>query len=300
MSSWSETSYHDDAIDVRTLLATLWVRRLPILAATIVSTVLFGVSAFIMTPIYRAATVLAPVDANASDMGLLNSALGQLGGLAALAGINIGGSHSQAEESLAVLRSREFTEAFIREHDLMPELFHRKWDERRRTWRDADDAPTPAEAWKFFDRKVRRISQDKKTGLITLQIEWRDPVKAATWANALVERLNAEIRARAIVRTNASVGYLQKELESTVALDTRAAINRLMEAQINQRMFANVTKEYALRAVDRALPPDRKDRVRPRKAMMLVGGMLLGLLMGAAFAYLTARWSAPRMRIEKT
>jgi uncharacterized protein involved in exopolysaccharide biosynthesis len=293
VSSWAESSDGDDAIDVRELVATLWTRRWHILVATVVSTVLFGVAAFVLTPIYRAAVVLTPVNQEADGMGLLNSALGQLGGLAALAGIQLGGGNAQTEESLAVLRSRQFTEEFIREQDLMPELFHRKWDEGRRAWRDPDDPPTLAEAWKFFDRKVRRISQDKKTGLITLQVEWRDPAKAAAWANLLVERLNGEMRARAIAKTNASVGYLQKELEGTAAVDTRAAINRLMEAQINQRMFANVTKEYSLRVVDRALPPDRKDKVRPKRAMMLIGGMLVGLLIGATFAYVAAKWSRP-------
>jgi uncharacterized protein involved in exopolysaccharide biosynthesis len=254
-----------------------------------------------MTPIYRAATVLTPVNQDADGMGLLNSALGQLGGLAALAGIQLGGGNQQTEEALAVLRSRQFTEEFIREQNLMPELFYKKWDESRRAWRvDAKKVPTPAQAYKFFDRKVRRVSQDKKTGLITLQVEWRDPAKAAAWANLLVERLNAEMRARAIAKTNASVGYLQKELEGTVAVDTRAAINRLMEAQINQRMFANVTKEYALRVVDRALPPDLKDKVRPKRAMMLIGGLLAGLLLGAAWAYVTAKWSRPRAPARET
>lgn len=99
-------------------------------------------------------------------------------------------------------------------------------------------------------------------------------------ANELVARLNREMRARAIARTSESVKFLQKELEDTAAIDTRQAINRLMEVQINQRMYANVTEEYALRVVDRALPPDRKDRLRPMRILMLVLGVLVGLVVG--------------------
>lgn len=294
MSSWAEIPPVDDAIDLREVAATLWKGRWLILCVSVASTAAFGVAAFMMTPIYQASTVLTPVNMEADGMGLLSSAVGQLGGLAALAGIQLGGANSQTEESLAVLRSRQFTEEFITEHNLMPELFYRKWDASAGAWRVAPDkVPTLAEGAKFFDRKVRRVSQDKKTGLITVQVGWCDPAKAAAWANLLVERLNAEIRARAIAKTNASVGYLQKELEATVAVDTRAAINRLMEAQINQRMFANVTKEYALRVVDRALPPDRKDKVRPKRAMMLIGGMLAGLLVGVGYVYAAAKWLRP-------
>ncbi len=55
------------------------------------------------------------------------------------------------------------------------------------------------------------ISRDRKTGLITVQIDWRDAVKAARWGQyEIVARLNAEMRSRAIQSTNASVGYLEK------------------------------------------------------------------------------------------
>jgi uncharacterized protein involved in exopolysaccharide biosynthesis len=128
---------------------------------------------------------------------------------------------------------------------------------------------------------VRTVTHDKKTDLVTVAIEWPDAAAAARMANELIARLNAEMRERAIVRTNAAVGYLQKELEATTAVDTRAAISRLMEAQINQRMYANVTQEYSLRVIDRAMPSDPKDVARPKKLMLLALGVTLGFALGA-------------------
>src|SRR5207249_4949688 len=121
---------------------------------------------------------------------------------------------------LAVLRSREFTQGFILDQDVMPDLFAGRWDIASKRWKGTESEwPTPAEAVKYFDRAVRNIMRDTKTGLVTVQIERRDPVKAALWANELVARLNAEMRARAIASTNASVGYLEKELSSTAAVE---------------------------------------------------------------------------------
>jgi uncharacterized protein involved in exopolysaccharide biosynthesis len=188
-----------------------------------------------------------------------------------LAGIDFGSSGTNVEESLAVLRSREFTEAFIREENLLPVLFG------GRQFGGKD--PTLARAYRYFDGEIRAIGRDTRSGLITVQIEWRDPVLAASWANALVARLNAEMRARAIAKTNAAVGFLEKELAATTIVDTRAAISRLMEAQINQRMLANVTQEYALRVVDRAIPPDEDDPVRPRRLFLAVISGAVGLLL---------------------
>jgi uncharacterized protein involved in exopolysaccharide biosynthesis len=54
-----------------------------------------------------------------------------------------------------------------------------------------------------------------------------------------------------------------------------------MEAQINQRMYANVTQEYSLRVIDRAMPSDPKDVARPKKLMLLALGVTLGFALGA-------------------
>jgi uncharacterized protein involved in exopolysaccharide biosynthesis len=272
----------DGELDLRVVVARLWAGRKWIAASAALSAVVFVVVAFLITPVYRSAAVALPVSADEAGMGGLGSALGQLSGLASLAGIQLGGESSKLEEALAVLRSRQFTEKFIADEQLMPQLFPRKWDARAGKWTVApNEAPTLADGYKKFNGKVRTVSHDKKTNLVTVAIEWPDPVAAARMSNEIIARLNAEMRARAIARTNAAVGYLQKELEATTAVDTRAAISRLMEAQINQRMYANVTQEYSLRVIDRALPSDPKDVAKPKKAMLLALGVTLGLVLGA-------------------
>lgn len=282
MNTSTDNLLGEGAIDLRIVAARLWLRRWWMLASIILFSAIFAATALLMTPVYRASTVSVSASAERSGAGSLGSTLGQLGGLAALAGINVGGGVSQTEEALAVLVSREFTEAFIRDQKLMPVLLYDKWDRNANRWSGSEgDWPTLAQAFKYFDEDLRTVTHDKKSGLITLQIEWKDPVTAAQWANELIARLNAEMRARAIASTNASVGYLQNELAGTVAVDTRSAIARLMESQINQRMLANVTQEYSLRVVDRALPPDRRDVVRPKKLMLFLLGPALGALFGA-------------------
>jgi len=159
-------------------------------------------------------------------------------------------------------------------------LYASKWDTERQRWNvPQDEQPTPGKAYALFGH-VRSVKQDEDTHLVTLQIEWKDRMAAAAWANDLVERLNAEMRQRAIAHADASVGYLERELNTTSAVATREAINRLIEAQIKQRMLANVTREYAFRVVDRAVPADSDDPVRPRKFLLLVGGALFGFVLG--------------------
>ncbi len=278
-------------VDLRTLFRLLWRRKWLIVTSTVVFAAIFAILAFVITPVYRATTVLVPASVDRNSAGALGAMLGQFGGLASLAGVNVGGAgNSDTEVSLAVLRSRQFTEAFIRDLDLLPLLFEDRWDAGAKQWEGPkEDWPTLAQGNKFFDREVRSVAFDRKTGLVTLQVDWSDPALAAAWANELVARANAEMRRRAIEDARASVDYLEKELTATTTIDTRSAISRLMEAQIKQRMLANVTIEYAFKVIDPALAPDPKDVIRPKRLLLVAFGAVMGMLLGVIAALLMRR-----------
>lgn len=287
-------------IDLRIVFGSIWEKRWWVLACVLLFSAMFTAAAFLITPIYRASVVLVPASAERSSIsGSLSTALGQLGGLASLAGVNVGAGNSETEESLAVLRSRQFTERFISEESLLPILFSSKWNAANGTWNVADeDRPTLAEAYKYFNKRLRTISQDKKTGLVTLQIDWKDRNEAAAWANQLVQRLNAEMRTRAIEKAEASLGFLQNELAKTSDISTRDAISRLIETQIKQRMLANVTLEYAFRVVDRAMPADKNDPEFPQKQLFFLLGPLVGLVVGALGVFVVAFSGHNGKRVE--
>jgi len=282
MNALSKDLDPEDAVDFRALFVKLAEKRWWIIGSILCFTAVFTTAAFKITPIYRASVLMVPANVDRNGMsGTMNSAMGQLGGLASLAGIRVGGGDLGTEEALAVLRSRDFTGRFITDEQLMPVLFANKWDAANKKWRVATvEQPTLSGACKYFDR-IRSVSQDRKTGLVALQIDWKDRDAAAAWANELVQRLNAEMRAREIAQVNVSLGYLEKELASTSVVEVRDAINRLIEAQVKQRMLANVTQEYAFRIVDKAIPPDNNDIVKPNKSFLFVMGPLAGLTAGA-------------------
>jgi uncharacterized protein involved in exopolysaccharide biosynthesis len=290
----------EDEIDLRQVFDRLWAGRWWLVLSVVLFTGLFAAAAFLSTRIYRASTVLVPANSGRGGLGeSLSGSLGSLGGLASLAGINLGSSGSDTAEALAVLRSRQFTEAFIKDKNLMPTLYPAAWDEQAKTWKAGVRQPTAAQANKYFDTRIRTIVEDKKSGLVILQIEWKDRQAAADWANMLVQRLNAEMRGRAIANADASLGYLRKELEGTTVVDTREAINRIIEVQIKQRMLANVTQEYVFRVVDRALPPDSTDPVKPKKLLLLVAGPLVGLAIGI-ICVLVFGWLSRALGLART
>jgi capsular polysaccharide biosynthesis protein len=239
-----------------------------------------------MTPIYQATTVLVPTAENNSNLqSVLSQSLGSLGGVAAVFGVGTSRSSLKTVEALAILRSREFTEAFIHDEQLMPVFFSDLWNAEEHSWvGEEEDWPTLAQAYKYFDSTVRFVSLDSQTGLVNVAIEWTDPETCARWANQLVERLNDVMRTRAIEQATNSIEFLERELLGTTTVEIRVSINRLIESQVNERMLANVVPEYSFRVVDRALPPDPGDPVRPNKPFIVLVGLLLGVMIGVTIA----------------
>jgi len=267
--------------DLRRLIALIAAKRWWIVTSVVMFSLMFALAAAVMTPVYRVTAVLvsASTERNRLSDGI-NSALGQLGGLASLAGVGVGSNDTATEEALAVIKSRQFTERFIEDLDLMPDLFPGQWDSVNAKWKVSEaKQPTPARAFRAF-AKLRTVAQDKKTGMVTVQIDWKDRLRAAEWTNELIKRINLEMRARAIAKTEASLTFLEKELATTSIIETREAINRLIEAQVKQRMLANVTDEYAFRVIDKAMAPDADEFVRPNKPLLIVLGPLLGFFFG--------------------
>jgi uncharacterized protein involved in exopolysaccharide biosynthesis len=239
--------------------------------------------AFLLTPLYRSSVVLIPARSDTEASALRS--IGGLGSLASLAGLSLGGDGEQTVEAVALLKSRQLAVGFIRDKELMPLLYPDEWDTDRKAWKvSGDKVPTMSDAYEYFNEKVRRVSEDRRSGLVTLSIDWHEPNLAAAWATDLVSRVNELMRARAITESDASIEQLKDRLANTSVVPLQQGISGLMESQIKRKTFATVRSEYAFRVVDPASVPDKKDRIYPRKPLFAVLGFLAGMLIGALLA----------------
>ena len=241
--------------------------------------------ALTMTPVYRAEVTLAPV--GEEKAGGLAALAGQFGGLASLAGVNLGTGGGKIEEAIATLESRLFTNAFIKDEKLMPILFADMWDTNSQSWQveNEEDIPTEWDAYQLFD-DIRSIDSDKKSGMYTLAIEWQDPQQASEWANKLVQRINRYQKQVAIDEAKKSIEYLQNQLMETSVVEMRQAIFRLIEAQTKNIMLANVRDEFVFKVIDPAIAPEKP--IKPKKKLMAVLGTVVGFMLGIFLAFFFA------------
>ena len=99
---------------------------------------------------------------------------------------------------------------------LLPILFEEIWDAESQSWivQTQEDEPTEQMAIETF-KSILSVDEDKKSGLISMTISWKDPAVAAEWANDLVKQLNEQLREKAVTDSQKRVGYLEQELAKT-------------------------------------------------------------------------------------
>jgi LPS O-antigen subunit length determinant protein (WzzB/FepE family) len=287
MTASAETFQHSRQFVTLQLMLS---HRLLVGTIVLLFTAAAATAAYLTTPVYRATVVVFPAESRTS-MVSLESALGGIGGLGSLVGIGAGETKDTVE-AVALLQSRDFAEAFIRDHDLMRRLFaNRGW--RASMWSRSE--PTLYDAYRIFDRKIRHISEDRKTGLVTLQVDWTNADEGARWANEMIQLINALMRQRALSEADASIDLLTSELKAAPTVELRDAIARAIETSVKTRTLAKVRLDYAFRVIDSGKPAGPRDFIRPQRALYLSSGFIVGLVFAFLTVY-TRQFLIPQMR----
>jgi uncharacterized protein involved in exopolysaccharide biosynthesis len=261
------------------LVESLWRSRWFILAAGLFGGALALAVALFTPKQYEAAIRMVPAsDANgAGQLGNLAEVASQLVGLTSLTGVSMGANQAK-QEAIATLESQVLTTQFIDRETLLPVLFARRWDSEKNAWKNAEQ-PTAWEANRLFRRSICEVTESAKTGVITLTITWRDPQKAADWANGLVKLANDYLRQQAIDESARNIAYLTKQAGETSVVGVQNAIYSLLEAEFKKQMIAKGRDQYALRVVDPASAPTRASS--PRTLAWSFAAACLGAILAA-------------------
>ena len=286
--------YPDDEIDLRQLFTTLWRGKWTIIATTILFAVAGVFFALSKPNIYQASVLLAP----AQDEGGVSGISGQLGGLANLAGINLGSDGSnQTVLAKEILRSRAFLTDFIHRHNLIiPLMATEAWDMENEKWEINREVYNPdtgewltdeeGESLKPTDwdmvKKIREnhlsLSSDEETGMVTLNIKKQSPPVAKQWAEWLVDDINEHMREQDVQEAEARITYLEEKLSETNIAGMQQVFYQLIESETRTVMLANAQREYVFKTVDPAVVPQEKSE--PKRSLIAIIATMLGGTLG--------------------
>jgi uncharacterized protein involved in exopolysaccharide biosynthesis len=242
--------------------------------------------------IYKSEALLAP--AQSEQQGGLGALAGQFGGLASLAGINLGGGKSDKTAlAIEIIKSREFFAKFVEKHNILPDLMAvKEWDLStnsvtydaeiymptndewlRQVQPPKQAKPSMQEAKKVFD-ELLSISKDKETGMVNISVAHYSPYVAKQWVDWLIQDINLNMKSRDKQEAEKSITYLQSQIDKTTIFENKTLLFQLIEEQTKTLMFAEVRDEYVFKTIDTASVPELK--FKPKRALIVVLGVLLG------------------------
>jgi uncharacterized protein involved in exopolysaccharide biosynthesis len=241
---------------------------------------------------YKATVLLAPAQSDSSD---LSGALGQLGGLASLAGVDIGGGDSsEAQMAQEIMKSWSFIDVFIAENNISVEVYAAEgwsrgsnelqidddiYDAETKTWlveNDNTGEVGPPSSWKLFESFSERlvVSENKKSGLVSVSIEYYSALIAKQWLDMYVAAINAHMQQRQMEKVTNNINYLQAQIENTSIAEMREVFYTIIAEQTKNKMLAEASPEYAFVAVSPSMVPEEKSQ--PERAFICIIGTLLG------------------------
>ena len=193
-----------DEIDLRELFGVLWAGKTKVIAITAVFAIASVIHALSVPNQYKATELLAPAQ---QDSGGISRALGQLGGLASLAGVSIGGGGStETQVAQEIMKSWSFIEGFIEDNNLAVGLSaaegwdiesnelkinHNVYDVDSNRW--LVQKPT---SWALFNSFSSRVSlrPHGNSGLLSISIEHYSPYVAKEWLDLYVAAINKHMQ----------------------------------------------------------------------------------------------------------
>jgi uncharacterized protein involved in exopolysaccharide biosynthesis len=190
----TEDMVREEEINLLDLLLVIAKRKGLIIKITFGVAIITAIISLILTPIYKAETKILPPQT--SGGGLASQLISQMAG-----GLDISalGGKTPADLYIGMLSSNTVVDKIISRFNIMQEEgFNYKEDARN-----------------FVLKNITNFSYDKKSGIITIAVQDKDPKRAADIANAFVEELKNLNKGLAITEASQRRLYYEEQLKDT-------------------------------------------------------------------------------------
>ena len=288
----NHSNHFDDEINLKELFYVLWQGKWIIFSVTAFVSI-FGVIYSLSLPnIYQSNAMLAPVDTSSGISG----ALGGYSSIAGLAGINIpyAGDEGNFPKTIKKISSLSFFENNIMPNIYLPDLMAVKsWDYKTNTLTydecifDTNSStwirefsyphqqiPTTQESFEVFKAEHLSLSEDKKSGFITLSIKHQSPFIAKLWVELVINQVNAFYRQKDKSESEKAVSYLNQQISITGLSEIKQVIAQLLQEETKKLTLIEANQYYVFDYIDP--PAVMEQKSGPKRALICILSVLLG------------------------
>lgn len=281
----------DDEIDIFNLFSRLWSDKVFILLTSFIIATIGAIYSLMLPNVFMSVAKLGPSESyqTAGSGGQFNS--GGLGGLAALAGINLNTSSSTVSSvQLAVetARSKDFYRHHVQKRNLLPALLFIEdydpnkneiiynesyYDVKNDTW--PNGKPNIDSGYKILHTNFG-LSQDRRTGVITMTMRGMHPELTRMMLENFIDDLNDYLKEKDTKDAKAALDYLVRQAEQTGSPDMKKGLISLALQKSSVLMVSEISEQYALTYIDSADAP--LERISPRRTIIVIIFGAIGFL----------------------
>lgn len=255
----------EDEIDLIELFAVIWKRKLFIIVIVFIVSLATVIGTLMMDNIYSSKAVLKP---SAQDSSKLSSLMGSFGGIASLAGIDIGGSNDNIYFSMEnLLNNQEFISEIVKKYKLEPEIFADDYEKIK-----SDEGFLKNYKYFVFKavKEVVSLSQDKKSNFITLGVEHKNPEFAKKLVDILMLELSEKIKANELENINEKIANFKKEIDEASDITLKTKLAEVVSSLVQSKVLSKAQKYYGFTIISEPYVPDMKDKVKPKRSLICV------------------------------
>ena len=284
-----------EEIDLRELFHILLKEKWIILYVTAFVSAIGVIFSLLLPNVYESKAILVPINTSSSMSGALQN----YSGLAGLAGISLpsGGDEGNSEKAKKKITSLSFFENNILTNINLPDIMAIKswnyktntivydkniYDIDSNTWtRDYSypqrQIPSAQESFEEFKTNHLRLSEDKKTGFVTLSIKHQSPFIAKQYTELIVDEINSFYRQKDKLESERAVSYLNQQILMTGLSEIKEVLAQLLQEETKKLALIEANEFYVFDYIDP--PAVMEEKSEPKRALICILSALLGVIL---------------------
>lgn len=274
----------DYEIDIRELFYALWQGKLIIISVSAFVSIIGVIYSLSLPNIYESKALLVPTNQTSGISGAFQG----YSGLAGLAGISLpsSGNGSNSVKAMQKIKSLSFFENNIMQNISLPDLMAVKsWNPETNTltydqkiytkstnsW--IDKKPTAQSSFGQFQSQLN-LSEDKKSGFITLSMNHQSPFVAKQWVELIVNEINSYYREKDKAESEKAVNYLNEQFSMAGLTEIKQVLAQILQEETKKLTLIEANDFYVFDYIDPPAVMEKKSE--PSRAIICIISALLG------------------------
>lgn len=286
-----------EEINFGEILGVLLNRKFFIMCSIVLSASISILYSFNLANTYTSSVLLAP-----SDDDEKSSMLGQMNGLAGLAGVSLGeGVANKTDEAIERIKTYEFFSKYFLPNIKLENLMavrnwnkdknsiiyntriynssNKQWVRKSRIpFINITKVPSTQEAFIKYKKKLY-IEQDKKTSFVSISVSHESPYTSKEWADLILSSINQIMRDEERDKTTRSLDFLNDQYSKTDYKEIRQSIASLQEKQMKTLMMIEASEFFVFKILDYPIVPEKKSA--PKRSIIILLGIIFGFVLSS-------------------